>query len=248
MLIEVPHAVFGYGKRAVVRVDNLRLAEGRSLGLFGPNGSGKTTLVRGLMGLLPPMEGQVLRRPPAADSANASALSYEPARIKLDFGYLPQHRALDQNWPMSGLDAALMAISAQKRGWIGRDSKKVRAAMATLGVEDLAGRSFSGLSGGQQQRLLLAGAVACDPRILVLDEPTEGLDVRTRKILLEFLRRALGRGLCTVIISHDVQDILQACDEVAWLHPGEDQEQPSTVEMITPDDLAERVARARRAS
>src|SRR3954468_5724100 len=156
MLIEVPHAIFGYAKRPVVRLNDLRLHEGRSLGLFGPNGSGKTTLVRGLMGLLTPLEGNVIRK-----------------REELNFGYLPQHRALDHNWPMSGLDAALMAISAQKLGWIGRDSKKVRAAMATLGVEDLASRSFSGLSGGQQQRLLLAGAVACDPDILVLDEPTE---------------------------------------------------------------------------
>ena len=232
MLIDVPHAIFGYAKRAVVRVDNLQLQEGRSLGLFGPNGSGKTTLVRGLMGLLAPLEGKVSRQ-----------------RQELRFGYLPQHRALDHNWPMSGMDAASMAISAQTRlGWVRRDAKAIREAMRTLGVEDLAGRSFSGLSGGQQQRLLLAGAVACKPDVLVLDEPTEGLDVRSRKTLLEFLRGAVSGGLCIAIISHDVQDILAACDEVAWLHPGEDQEQPSTVEMITPDDLAERVARARRAS
>src|SRR2546426_7731957 len=191
MLIEVPHAVFGYGKRPVVRVENLRLQEGRSLGLFGPNGSGKTTLVRGLMGLLAPMEGQVVRN-----------------RENLRFGYLPQHRALDHTWPMSGLDAATMAVSAQTSwGRVGRVRAQILEAMRTLGVEDLANRSFSGLSGGQQQRLLLAGAVACKPDILVLDEPTEGLDVRSRRNLLGFLRGTLAAGLCTVIISHDVQDI-----------------------------------------
>jgi manganese/iron transport system ATP-binding protein len=232
MLIEVPHAVFGYSKRAVVRVENLRLEEGRSLGLFGPNGSGKTTLVRGLMGLLDPMEGQVLRK-----------------RDNLRFGYLPQHRNLDHTWPMSGLDAATIAVSAQTRlGHVGRVRAQIGEAMRTLEVEDLANRSFSGLSGGQQQRLLLAGAVACKPNILVLDEPTEGLDVRSRKTLLTFLRASLSTGLCTVLISHDVQDILQACDQVAWLHPGEEIDQPSSVEMITSTDLADRVTQLRRAS
>ena len=232
MLIEAPHAIFGYGKRPVVRLENLQLHEGKSLGLFGPNGSGKTTLVRGLTGLIAPMDGQVIRQ-----------------RSNLRFGYLPQHRALDHTWPMSGLDAATLAVSAQTHlGRVGHARAQIRDAMQTLAVEDLANRNFSGLSGGQQQRLLLAGAVACKPDILVLDEPTEGLDVRSRKTLLQFLRNSLSTGLCTVLISHDVQDILQACDQVAWLHPGEDIDQPSTVEMISPTDLAERVAQLRRAS
>src|SRR3954471_25097289 len=232
MLVEAPLAIFGYGKRPVVRVEKLQLHEGRSLGLFGPNGSGKTTLVRGLMGLITPMEGNVNRQ-----------------RVDLRFGYLPQHRALDHTWPMSGLDAASMAISAQTHlGRVGPVRQQIREAMRTLAVEDLANRNFSGLSGGQQQRLLLAGAVACKPDVLVLDEPTEGLDVRSRKNLLNSLRNTLATGLCTVLISHDVQDILQACDQVAWLHPGEDIDQPSSVEMITPNDLAERVSQLRRAS
>src|SRR3954469_17364515 len=190
MLVEAPLAIFGYGKRPVVRVEHLQLHEGRSLGLFGPNGSGKTTLVRGLMGLIAPMEGNVIRQ-----------------RNDLRFGFLPQHRALDHTWPMSGLDAASMAVSAQTHlGRIGRVRNDIRQAMRTLDVEDLASRNFSGLSGGQQQRLLLAGAVACKPDILVLDEPTEGLDVRSRRTLLEFLRNTVKAGLCIAIISHDVQD------------------------------------------
>src|ERR1041385_7956700 len=128
MLIEAPHAVFGYVKRPVVRVDNLSLQEGRSLGLFGPNGSGKTTLVRGLMGLIAPMEGQVMRK-----------------RDDIRFGYLPQHRNLDHTWPMSGLDAATMAVSAQSTwGRVGRVRAQIREAMQTLAVDDLANRSFSG--------------------------------------------------------------------------------------------------------
>src|SRR5207247_8535237 len=93
MLVEAQDAVFGYGKRPVVKVDQLHLDAGRSLGIFGPNGSGKTTLVRGLCGLLPPMSGTVSRPP------------------DLRIGYLPQYRHIALSWPMTGLAAALLALS-----------------------------------------------------------------------------------------------------------------------------------------
>src|SRR5438132_10014011 len=148
MLVEAHNAVFGYGKRPVVEVDELHLDAGRSLGIFGPNGSGKTTLVRGLCGLLEPMSGSVTRKP--------------GVRI----GYLPQFRAIDQHWPMSGLDAALLATSArQKLGWVGTRKAPARAAMRHLGVEALASKRFATLSGGQQQRVLLAGAMASEPEV-----------------------------------------------------------------------------------
>ena len=111
MHIEVTGAVFGYGKRPVVQVDELHLRPGRSLGIFGPNGSGKTTLVRGISGLLPPLSGSVTRKP------------------EIRIGYLPQYRAIDLHWPMSGLDAALLAASArEKLGWVGA-RRAARAAM-----------------------------------------------------------------------------------------------------------------------
>ena len=96
MLIEARNAIFGYGDRAIVRADELHIDAGTALGIFGPNGSGKTTLVRGIGGLLSPMSGTVTRS------------------TSLNMGYLPQHRAIDLHWPMSGLDAALMATSAAR--------------------------------------------------------------------------------------------------------------------------------------
>src|SRR5439155_19867770 len=145
MLIEVHQAVFGYSKRPVVQAEDLRLHTGRSLGIFGPNGSGKTTLVRGITGLLEPMSGGVTRAP------------------EVRIGYLPQFRAIDLHWPMSGLDAALLATSARQRvGWVGGRKAAAREMMRRLGVEQLARRSFARLSGGQQQRVLLAGAMASE--------------------------------------------------------------------------------------
>ncbi|HYO07838.1 MAG TPA: ATP-binding cassette domain-containing protein [Tepidisphaeraceae bacterium] len=233
MLIELDGALFGYGPRAVVRIHRLALAAGRCLGVFGPNGAGKSTLVRGLAGLLPPMEGAVRRQ-----------------RQDLRFGYLPQHRAIDPHWPMTGFDAASLAVSAARPlGWIGSEAAgRVRESMRLMGVEPLASHPFAKLSGGQQQRLLLAGALATAPEILILDEPTEGLDVRSRQALLDLLHAQNRRGLCTVMISHAVEDLLYVADDIAWLHPCEDTRQPTEVEIISSDALRERVTKARRAS
>jgi zinc transport system ATP-binding protein len=222
-------AMFGYADRLVVRIESLTVDRGRCLGIFGPNGAGKTTLVRGLVGLLTPLSGVVNRI------------------SGVRFGYLPQHRSLDLHWPMTGFDAAALAMSAQKRfGWIGSDSRTVREAMNSLNVEALSNRPFAKLSGGQQQRLLLAGTVATRPDVLVLDEPTDGLDVRSRGELIDILRAQNTKGVCTVMISHQVEDLMVLADQVAWLHPGEDSSEPSRVEIIDVEQLAERVTHTRR--
>jgi ABC-type Mn2+/Zn2+ transport system ATPase subunit len=221
MLVEAHDAVFGYGKRPVVRVDHLHLDAGRSLGIFGPNGSGKTTLVRGVSGLLQPLGGSVTRKP------------------DLRIGYLPQYRHLDLAWPMTGLDAALLATSARRRlGWVGNQRTATLAMLQRLGVASLASSRFSTLSGGQQQRILLSGAMAADPEVLLLDEPTDGLDVHSRQKLLDLLREFTSAGLATVIISHDVEDLLTVCDQIARLHPGKDVDQPAAVEIIPPEEFA----------
>jgi zinc transport system ATP-binding protein len=232
-LVTVSRAAFGYDGRAVVRVDDLRLRRGRCLGIFGPNGSGKTTLIRGVTGLLPPMSGEVSRQ-----------------RADVRFGYLPQYRGIDASWPMSGFDAAAIAASARGRlGRLGHAARhRVRDAMARLDVEPLARRPFATLSGGQQQRLLLAGALAAEPHVLVLDEPTDGLDVRSRANLLDLLRTLGADGLCAAIISHDIEDLLAVCHDVAWLHPAEVPGEPSRVELIAPSTLAERILATRTTS
>jgi ABC-type Mn2+/Zn2+ transport system ATPase subunit len=236
MLVEIIGATFGYDpRRPVVRVNSLALHARRCLGGFGPIGGGKTTLVRGMTGLLAPMSGSIRR------GENGGAVG---------FGYLPQHRAMELHWPMTGFDAAAMALSALRRfGRIRqRDAARVRAAMERMDVQPLARNSFAKLSGGQQQRLLLAGALATEPTVLVLDEPTDGLDVRSRQSLLELLRAENARGLCTVMISHDVEDLLSLADEIAWLHPGDEPGKPSHVELIGPEQFRDRVLRASHAA
>ena len=146
------------------------------------------------------------------------------------------------HWPMTGLDAACMASSAYKTfGWMQRGKSKVIEAMKILGAENLAAHSFARLSGGQQQRLLLAGAIAADPTVLILDEPTDGLDVQSRKIFIELLHRIQATGVCIVIISHQIEDLLALSHQIAWLHPGVNPDLPTTLEMISPKQLAQRM-------
>jgi ABC-type Mn2+/Zn2+ transport system ATPase subunit len=243
-LIEVHDAMFGYGNKPIVRVETLTLSRGQCLGIFGPNGSGKTTLVRGITGLLPPLSGTVKQEPvAAAQDGDAS----QRAGTGLRIGYLPQHRAMELHWPMSALDAAALATSARMLfGWMGPKTQDVLEMMRRLKLGHLAQRSFADLSGGQQQRVLLAGALSSTPTVLVLDEPTEGLDVRSTQELLDVLREFIAEGLGMMIISHEADDLMQVAQQIAWLHPAPEQGEPSRVEIVTPAQLGESILQAGR--
>jgi ABC-type Mn2+/Zn2+ transport system ATPase subunit len=148
---------------------------------------------------------------------------------------------------MTALDAASLAISARRVfGWIGSRSDDVLKMMRRLEIEHLAHRSFAALSGGQQQRVLLSGALAGNPTILVLDEPTEGLDVRSTQELLDLLREFISEGMAMMIISHEADDLVQVSREIAWLHPAQQQGEPSSVEIVSPEALGEAILQAAR--
>ena len=226
-LIDVIDAEFGYGQRTIVRAGSLRVKAGQCLGLYGPNGVGKSTLVRGMVGLLPPLAGRVQRLP------------------GLRIGYVPQHRAMELHWPMTGEDVASLSISAHRRfGWVGAARAAIRRAMAELGVAELGVKAFSALSGGQQQRLILAGALADDPGVLVLDEPTDGLDVANRALFIDVLRQRKRVGMGLVLISHELEDLMELADEVAWIHPGEQAGMSSRVELVEPGRISQTAAYA----
>ncbi len=225
-LVEARDTLFGYPNRPVVEVEELRVRPGGRLGVFGPNGCGKTTLVLGLAGLLTPLRGQVVRQP------------------GLRVGYLPQHRSTDIQWPMNGADAASMAPSARRPwGWLtAAERRRIDQKACLLEVHDLLSRPFASLSGGQQLRLLLAGALAADPQMLVLDEPAEGLDVRSRQVFLEALRGAAAAGVSSIMISHTAGDLLALCDEVAWFLPAKEPAGPSRIELVPAAAVARRVS------
>ena len=170
-LIDIRDANLGYGRTSVLQGVQFSLAAGDFVGLVGPNGAGKTTLLRGLLGLIRPQRGERRINPPdgAADVV---------------FGYVPQEKAVDAFFPLSVLDVVLMG--RYRLLGPGRRPTLVdqRAALACLGhvrLEHLADASFQDLSGGQKQRVLLARALATEPHVLVLDEPTSAMDLAAPK-------------------------------------------------------------------
>lgn len=178
------------------------------LGLVGPNGGGKTTLLRVLLGLLEPQTGSVtvFGQPPSAVSARV--------------GYVPQHTRIDLEVPAEVLDVVLMGRLA-RTSWgprFGReDIEAAQQALELTGTASLAGRRFGQLSGGQRQRILIARALAADAELLLLDEPTTGVDIHRERELLELLR-SLNQRLPIVLVSHDVTLVSSHLKRAAWVN------------------------------
>ena len=189
-LVSLHGVSLGYPGRPVLDDVTLTVEQGDFLVLVGPNGAGKTTLLRGLAGLLPPRSGHVIRR---ADVA---------------IGYVPQERELDPIFPLSALDVVMQGRIA-RLGPGGRpaprDRDVVRRSMAETDAGALASAPFRTLSGGQKQRVLLARALAAEPTLMVLDEPTSGTDPASESGLMAVLRSLrVERGLTVVLATHDL--------------------------------------------
>jgi ABC-type Mn2+/Zn2+ transport system ATPase subunit len=208
-MIEFRDANLGYGPRSVILTGvNLEIERGEFLGIVGPNGSGKTTLLRTFLGLIPPISGVV------------RIGNGEPVR----WGYVPQRETVDTLFPITVEDIVLMG-RYRRIGLLRRPSPKDRQiAMECLehvGISDLAKRSYVDLSGGQKQRALIARALATEPDILVLDEPTNGMDLASEHSLLELARRLHDEdGLTVVLVSHLLANVANVSRRIAIIANG----------------------------
>lgn len=211
-LIDVRDATFGYGRTVVLRKVHFGLEAGDFVGLVGPNGTGKTTLLRGLLGLVKPQGGERRINPPggAADVV---------------FGYVPQEKAVDPYFPLSVLDVVLMGRYRQLGPGRRPTSLDRQAALASLGhvqLEHLADASFQDLSGGQKQRVLLARALATEPHVLVLDEPTSAMDLAAEKRLMAVIREQHEvQRLTVVLATHDLNLIGRYASKIAIVAGGQ---------------------------
>ncbi|MEW6108322.1 MAG: ABC transporter ATP-binding protein [Nitrospirota bacterium] len=192
---------------------NFTLEEGHFLGIVGPNGGGKTTLIKVILGLLTPSSGavRIFGRNPEL------LLGKEEI-----FGYLPQHLNIDPNFPASAVDIVLMG-RYKKAGffkWPGKkDMEKAIGCMSLMGVENLKDIQYSQLSGGQQQRVSIARALAGDPRILVLDEPSTGIDVVGQEDFYHLLKGLQKKmNLTILMVSHDIGTVTAYVDEISCLN------------------------------
>jgi ABC-type Mn2+/Zn2+ transport system ATPase subunit len=205
-LLTVEAADFGYQGRPVVRGVSLAVRSGEFVGLLGSNGSGKTTLLRGLLGFLPPLAGTVARRP------------------GLRIGYVPQRETLDPLYPLTAYQVARTGSWRDLPFWRfagARERERTQAALAACQALDFAGRRYSELSGGQRQRVLLARALATQPELLLLDEPTAGIDPDAERGILDLLGRLREtRGLAIWMVTHHVHALRSRVDHTAVISRG----------------------------
>ena len=187
----------GYGERAVVRDASLTVHDGEVVAVLGPNGSGKTTLVRGLLGLATVLAGDVelLGRP--------LRTRHDRARI----GYVPQRHTVGGSVP-STVREVVASGRLPRLGWFGRmgarDRDVVQRAIEAVDLGPLANSDIAELSGGQQRRALIARALAAEPQVLVMDEPTAGVDLASQQALARTVARLTERGVTMLIVTHEI--------------------------------------------
>lgn len=228
LLISFRDAALGYGRRVVLSNVSLDLREGDFLGIVGPNGSGKTTLIKTALGLLRPLAGSV-----TITRGTAHERGW-PGNLR--FGYVPQRETVDTIFPLRVRDIVGMGRYGRV-GLIRRpgraDWEAVDRALERVGIADLARRSYGELSGGQRQRTLIARALAGEPDLLVLDEPTNGMDLSSEHALLELVRDLHDRsGLTVVMITHLLENVANYADRIAII-AGERLEVGPRDEMLT---------------
>jgi len=194
-VIQVDGVSFAYDRSGAVLSDaTFSISRGDFTCFIGPNGGGKTTLVKLLLGLLQP------------DSGTIRVFGSVPEAARRRIGYMPQTDGLDPAFPVTALDVVLMAriSSARRFGPYGRDHRrKAVDALDAVGLTESYHRPYSSLSGGQRQRVLIARALACEPDLLLLDEPTSNLDLHSQNEFYDLLH-TLNQRLTLVIVSHDV--------------------------------------------
>ncbi len=203
-------------KRPAIRDVNLTFEEGEFAYVIGPNAAGKTTLLETINGLLPIFKGRI-------SVLNLDVQKYGK-QVRCQIGYVPQDFMVDPGEPYTALDAVLMGRYG-KIGVIGRpsreDKEKAIEAMRLLEIEDLANKPVGKLSGGQQQKVMIARAIAKEPKILLLDEPFSNLDPESRdKISKLIAQTSSERNLTTIIVTHDLHQIVDSCSRTIVMNSG----------------------------
>ena len=202
-IVECEGLSFAYAKSPVLEDVSFVLRRGESLCVIGPNGGGKSTLVKLLLGLLEPTSGWI------------RVLGRSPRTASSAMGYVPQAMRYDPQVPISAIDIVLMGRLNHLKA--GRYSKRCRGialdALDEVGMSGYARRPFSDLSGGERQRVLVARALACEPELLLLDEPTANIDLTIEAQLIETLA-GLRQRMTILMVTHDLDLVSSLGDSV----------------------------------
>ncbi len=208
-VISIQHMWAGYEREPVLEDINLSVYEGDFIGLIGPNGGGKTTLLRVLLGLLPPMRGEVRIMGQSVNEGRRLA------------GYVPQVVEFDHEFPINVWDVVRMGRLGQRRllqRYTAEDDAVVAEALRRVEMYHLRHQSIGELSGGQRQRVYVARALATEPEILLLDEPTSSVDPQVSTGIYELLRQLNEQGVTILLVSHDMGVISSHVKSVGCLN------------------------------
>ncbi|HEX5308327.1 MAG TPA: ATP-binding cassette domain-containing protein [Solirubrobacteraceae bacterium] len=234
--VELHGAQVSLGGRVVWREVTLSVGEGEFVAVLGPNGSGKSTLLKAILGLVRTQPGMV------------SVLGRPPGRAKGEIGYLPQRHGYDVALPIRGVDLVRLGLDGARwgvplpfgPGGGGRRAARVRVreAIELVGASAYARRPLGELSGGEQQRILIAQALVREPRLLMLDEPLDSLDLPNQTVVTALLRRICDeRQVAVLLVAHDVNPLLAHIDQAIYLARGRAL-QGSVDEVIEPERLS----------
>ena len=231
VILEADKLDIGYRKKRIGRDIDLDIRAGEVLCLLGPNGGGKTTLMKTLLGLLPALGGSVKLQ--GEDIAHFSR-----ARLAKLVGYVPQ--AGTAFFPFTVIDVVLMGRVAHIGLFASpghQDVAAAEAALTSLGMAHLRDRIYTEISGGERQMILIARALAQEPRLLVMDEPTASLDFGNQLRVLDHIMALAKRGMAVVLSTHDPDHVFLCGDRAALLHGGRLAALGPPAEVITPAAL-----------
>jgi len=226
-LIVFDNVSIGYKGQAVLSGISLSIARADFTAILGANGSGKTTLLKTVLGLVPPISGRI-------ETASEGA--------SLGFGYVPQAVQFDPVYLLTAFEVALMGTYGRVppgRFVPSSEGLFARECLRATGAEEFSGLRFSELSGGQKQRVLIARALATQPDILVLDEPTAGVDHAATQSVMEFISKIHKERMITILlVTHDFGAVRRHADQVIWLHEGKVY-QGTPRELLTPEHMTQ---------
>ena len=228
-MVQLGSVTCGYNGQPVLTDISLNIMPGDFVGLLGPSGSGKTTLLRTILGAVPIMAGEV--------RVDGTPTTQRRPRS----GYVPQLETIDWNFPVTVEEVVMMGrtMSNMLFPWYKRPERELaHQMMERLGISDLARRHIRELSGGQQQRVFLARALVSNPSLLLLDEPTSGVDIKTRDDVTHLLHDLNHEGITIIMTTHEINAVAVHLPWVVCINGRKVAEGPPT-DVITPETLKE---------
>jgi iron complex transport system ATP-binding protein len=231
-MLTVKNLVTGYGKKEIVHGVSFEVKDGQFVCIIGANGCGKTTALRSVLGLLPPFSGEIRIK----DQDTNKMSIHEKAR---HFAYIPQVHV--PPFPFKVADVVLLGRTPHLPSSVSNatthDKLVAYEAMQQLGIEQLASHDYTELSGGQQQLVLIARALAQEPSILIMDEPTASLDFGNQQLVLTRLHTLSRKGMAVLMVTHDPDHALFCADQVLVMEEGCIVMEGTPLETITSETL-----------